>query len=409
MPKRILIPLIFCSAALRLVAQPTDIPGAQPGKCYAKCFIPDKYETVTEQIMLKPPSSDSTVVPAQIETAMDQYVSKEATTRFVVEPALFETVAEQIQVAPSGWRVDPAAYDSVQETVLIKPATKYFETTEPQFAVVQEPVEIEPAYLELEVLPQQYESVLERIEVKPAGTKWVRKKSDRDCLGADPEDCFVWCLVEVPAQYQEIYKKVSRGCGGSDSQDCVRMTPVAAKTTPMPVQKVQTPAKATELVSPAVYQTVTKWVLKPTAKAPAATGAAVFVTLNKQVLKKPAQLREEPVPAEYKPIKRKILKAPARFMVEPLPAEYITVTKRQLVRKGGFSEWREILCGEKITGFTIHQIQDALRALGYFKGASTGALDTPTKAAIQQFQKERDLPADGNVDFETLKALGIGY
>jgi hypothetical protein len=27
--------------------------------------------------------------------------------------------------------------------------------------------------------------------------KWVKKKSDRNCLSADPEDCLIWCIVET--------------------------------------------------------------------------------------------------------------------------------------------------------------------------------------------------------------------
>ncbi len=27
-------------------------------------------------------------------------------------------------------------------------------------------------------------------------TKWVKKKADKNCLSANPEDCLVWCLVE---------------------------------------------------------------------------------------------------------------------------------------------------------------------------------------------------------------------
>ena len=34
------------------------------------------------------------------------------------------------------------------------------------------------------------------------GTEWVKKKADRNCLSADPDDCLVWCLVEVPASIQ---------------------------------------------------------------------------------------------------------------------------------------------------------------------------------------------------------------
>jgi hypothetical protein len=37
------------------------------------------------------------------------------------------------------------------------------------------------------------------LTLSPASTKWV-KKSDKNCHSADPNDCLVWCLVEVPAE-----------------------------------------------------------------------------------------------------------------------------------------------------------------------------------------------------------------
>lgn len=33
----------------------------------------------------------------------------------------------------------------------------------------------------------------------PAGTRWEKRKSDKNCLSSDPNDCLVWCLVDVPA------------------------------------------------------------------------------------------------------------------------------------------------------------------------------------------------------------------
>lgn len=35
------------------------------------------------------------------------------------------------------------------------------------------------------------------IMLKTGQTKWEKKKVDRNCLSANPEDCLVWCLVEV--------------------------------------------------------------------------------------------------------------------------------------------------------------------------------------------------------------------
>jgi hypothetical protein len=34
---------------------------------------------------------------------------------------------------------------------------------------------------------------------KAATTEWVKKRADRNCRSANPDDCLVWCLVEVPA------------------------------------------------------------------------------------------------------------------------------------------------------------------------------------------------------------------
>jgi len=49
--------------------------------------------------------------------------------------------------------------------------------------------EIESQYVKTEV-----------VEIAPASSKWVKKKADKNCLSADPNDCLVLCLVATPAQ-----------------------------------------------------------------------------------------------------------------------------------------------------------------------------------------------------------------
>ena len=58
----------------------------------------------------------------------------------------------------------------------------------------------------IERRPAKYETQTEQIEVSPASTKWVKKKADKNCLSANPDDCLVWCLVEVAPQYRTITK-----------------------------------------------------------------------------------------------------------------------------------------------------------------------------------------------------------
>ncbi|OWY26231.1 cell envelope biogenesis protein OmpA, partial [Sphingobacteriales bacterium UPWRP_1] len=68
---------VLCSGSLFAQSDGDLPPNAVAGKCYAKCLIPDQYETVTEQILLKEAGSRIEVVPAVYETANEQLLVKE--------------------------------------------------------------------------------------------------------------------------------------------------------------------------------------------------------------------------------------------------------------------------------------------------------------------------------------------
>jgi len=48
--------------------------------------------------------------------------------------------------------------------------------------------------------------VYREIITREASTKWEKKKADRNCRSSNPEDCMVWCLVEVPEQSVIFYE-----------------------------------------------------------------------------------------------------------------------------------------------------------------------------------------------------------
>lgn len=85
-----------------------------------------------------------------------------------------------------------------------------------------------------------------------------------------------------------------------------------------------------------------------------------------------------------------------------------TVVIKTLQQKGGFTEWKEVVCSNNITLRLIQQVQQALITEGYYRGelAISAYLDNPTKAALTSYQKEMELPV-GNLDFETLNLLNI--
>jgi len=49
-----------------------------------------------------------------------------------------------------------------------------------------------------------------------------------------------------------------------------------------------------------------------------------------------------------------------------------------------------------------------LTKAGYEPGPSDNIMGARTKAALTKFQKDKNLPV-GNLDLETLKALGVNY
>jgi len=42
------------------------------------------------------------------------------------------------------------------------------------------------------------------VEVAPASSKWVKRKADRNCISQNPDDCLVWCLVDIPSKFEEM-------------------------------------------------------------------------------------------------------------------------------------------------------------------------------------------------------------
>lgn len=249
--------------------------GRRPGSCYAKSLIADRYETVTERVVVKP-----------------------ATTRTVIIPAQYKTT---------------------KEIVLIK-----------------------DDYVDISVKPMESEIITDSIEVRAASAKWTKKRKDRDCLSANPDDCLIWALIEVPAEYKVVQRTVYKGCEEGwrkfNQNECVKYDSIPAE----------------------------------------------YITIDKDSLIAPASIKVE----------------------ETSEAEYETIVSKRNIKKGGFTEWKEVLCADKIDKDLIHQIQNALNIRGYDCGTKINFLSATIKSALTKFQKDQNLPV-GNLDLETLKALEI--
>ncbi|MCB9262632.1 MAG: peptidoglycan-binding protein [Flavobacteriales bacterium] len=214
---------------------------ATPGKCYAKCYIPDQWKTETERVMVKEASTKQVAVPAKFETRTERVLVKEASKKLTVIPAKYETRTERI---------------------LVKEASKKIQT-----------------------IPARYETRTERVLVEEATTKWEKQK-DAMCRSENTDDCIVWCMVEVPAQYKTVTKQVLVEAAKTVEVEI----PAEYKT--VTKQVMVEAAKTVEVEIPAEYSTITKQVQVSAATVSTVEVPAEYSTVTKRVLVKAGGMDE---------------------------------------------------------------------------------------------------------------------
>ncbi len=440
-----LLTLCLLFAVVGLIAQPEAGMPSEPGKCYSKCLIPDEYETVTEQVLVKEASSRVAISPAtyetvseqvltkeaattlsvnaaqfetaseqklaseasttlsvvparfetiterklvkeapraiasdnpgnsagevgnlttqaaQFETVSEQILVKEAYTRLKVVPAVFETVSQQmlvqeayttIRTVPAVYEtvteqvlskeaytvltVVPAVYETVSEQILSKEAYSTISTVPARYETITDQVLEQEAGTRIERIPAQFETVSETIQTAAPSTKWEKRKLDKNCLSADPNDCLTWCLVEIPAQFRTVTKQVRKACASgytASGDDCIRTIEVPAKYGTRSYQKLAAPATTNKSDVPAVYTTRTYRKLVTPATTRTEEVPAVYTTRSYQKVVTPAHTVTVEIPARYETVSNQKLVTPATTTVEEVPAQYTTRSYQKTSRQ----------------------------------------------------------------------------
>lgn len=109
--------------------------------------------------------------------------------RHVSTPPVFDTVQENVLVRPprTVYRTTPPVYDTVSERVMVSPGGRHWQTshgphgeligcwvtTPPQFTVRSRTVLVRPAQSIPETIPPEYATVSKRVLVAPARSGWV--------------------------------------------------------------------------------------------------------------------------------------------------------------------------------------------------------------------------------------------
>jgi Putative peptidoglycan binding domain len=238
--KKTLILAAFALASSSVFAQNAGL-GEPPvpneyGKCYAKCRVADKYETVERMVEGPAAAGKTRTIPAKFETVSEQVLVKEASKRGNFVPAKFTTRTEKILVKEGGCKI------------VKKPA--------------------------------QYASNSTRRMVKEASGHWVKKLKSPNCLkeATGGTDCYVLCWEEVPAQYTY---DTERTIVKAESEERISEEPVYKTIT---VSVLAEPARYDEVDVPAQYTTVSKQRVVECAQTVTEAGAAKQMTKKERVL-----------------------------------------------------------------------------------------------------------------------------
>ncbi len=330
--------------------------------------VPATYETVTEQVLVKEAYSTTAQAPAitdgpglidMISSGSNSYTTSNGVTRTFSSAEVSALKALIDGGNGSGGSLTGAqlsriltsdqygnVYATMTEQVLTQDAYNTINTFPAQYETVTEQVLVKEAGTRIETRPAGYETVTETIQTSPASTKWVKKKADRNCLSADPNDCLVWCLVEVPAQFKTVTKSVRKACEAgwtSSGEDCVRTVEVPAEYSTRSFQKLASAAGSNTNAVAAKYGTRTYKKLIVPAGTYSTQAPAQYSTRTYRKVATPASTTAVEVPAQYTTRTIKKLKSPATTTVVEVPAQYTTRTFKKLANDAATVE---VACGK---------------------------------------------------------------
>ena len=146
-------------------------------------------------------------------------------------------------------------YNFVNETVVNTPKMVKQLKLPALYKTVYDTVVISPASSKSYSIPAEYEYIKEQVMVTPTTTKWIKGKADAGCLSANPADCQVMCLVEVPATYKTVEKKVLKNQAYTSEETMPMQYKIVSREVMVESEKV------IQIETPATYKTVQKRVV----------------------------------------------------------------------------------------------------------------------------------------------------
>ncbi len=424
-------------------------PGAKPGECYARLWVPATYRTLSKQMLVKDADKHVDIIPAKYEWVQEKVLVKETSSRMETIPATYGVETEKVKVADATrvWRTSlggnappasddilatakkygidldsaspgmcyhehfrPAKYETVDQQVLVSEATEQVNVTAPEYRWTEKQVLVKEASSRMVQVPAAYEWTEETIIDNPAHTTWQKgsgpiqridpahttwQKGSGPIQRIDQSTGEIMCLVEVPATYKTVRKRILKTPATTKRIDI----PAEYKT--VKVRELVTAPKEMKTQIPAAYRTVKvnrkladasfTWHEVHNRKEPATTRTGTKICLTE-------------TPARYKTVSRKVVKTPAASRKVEIPAAYKTIKVRKLVA-GPSEKVTEIPAEYKTVSYK------ELEKEGFMEWRSILCKTNMTGTRISQVQQALKTagynpgPIDGSIGGQTMAAV----
>jgi hypothetical protein len=359
--------------------------------------IPEQYQTISRQVVKTPASVREVEIAAEYATITRQVLNREAGTKEVGIPATYQTVSRQEidieKLKAAGYKFDDSG------DIIATPSGE--------------------RVLRASVVAAMLGGNAGAGKTGTAGAAGAAGKSK----GAESGEEGYVREIKIPAEYRTATRLVI------DRPASVRTVEMPATYKTVKSRQVVSPARTEETVVPAVYRTVSRQVVDQPASSREIAIPAEYGTVERRVVETPASTRKIPVAAESQTISRRVVDTPASVREEVIPAVYRTVTRqvvdvaastreievpaqmetlsRQVKVSDAVAERRAVLCETNATPAKIMEIQRALLSAGFNPGQVNGVLRAQTMDAVNKFQQSKNLPVDGFLNLDTVKALGV--
>ncbi len=171
-------------------------PGAKPGECYARVFIPPKYKTVTEKVLVKEASEKIETIPPKYEWVEKKILIKEPSYILKKVPAKYEWREEKVLVKPATtvWKKGrgpiekldngtgeimclvkvPAQYKTIRKRVLVRPPSTQKIEIPAQYKTIRIKKLVEPAKTVKIKIPAEYKTITKKVKVSDGKLVWRR-------------------------------------------------------------------------------------------------------------------------------------------------------------------------------------------------------------------------------------------